>query len=119
MYAGLPLSVITGPHHIAFNDMCVCVCYCTQSMYAGLPLSVETAPHYIAFNDKDIADGNSLLKCAPPIRDKANQEGLYQGLKVFFTCCLATCSPCTSAPLAFKKSLFVVAMASTHACLEI
>lgn len=43
---------------------------------------METAPHYIGFNDQDIADGNSLLKCAPPIRDKANQEGLFQGLKV-------------------------------------
>jgi len=52
------------------------------AVHAGLPLSVETAPHYIGFNDQDIADGNSLLKCAPPIRDKANQEGLFQGLKV-------------------------------------
>ena len=54
----------------------------TAAVHAGLPLSVETAPHYIGFNDQDIADGNSLLKCAPPIRDKANQEGLFQGLKV-------------------------------------
>jgi len=52
------------------------------AVLAGLPLSVETAPHYIGFNDQDIIDGNSLLKCAPPIRDKANQEGLFQGLKV-------------------------------------
>ncbi|KAL0052815.1 hypothetical protein WJX82_008241 [Trebouxia sp. C0006] len=52
-----------------------------QAQDEGLPLSVETAPHYIGFNDQDIADGNSLLKCAPPIRDKANQEGLFQGLK--------------------------------------
>ncbi|KAA6420022.1 MAG: allantoinase [Trebouxia sp. A1-2] len=51
-----------------------------QAQDEGLPLSVETGPHYIGFNDQDISDGNSLLKCAPPIRDRANQEGLFQGL---------------------------------------
>lgn len=48
----------------------------------GLPITVETAPHYLAFNAEDVQDGNTLLKCAPPIRDKANQLGLFQGLKV-------------------------------------
>ena len=49
---------------------------------AGLPIRVETGPHYLGFADSDIADGNTLLKCMPPIRDKANQQGLFQGLKV-------------------------------------
>lgn len=73
------------------------------AVHAGLPLSVETAPHYIGFNDQDIADGNSLLKCAPPIRDKANQEGLFQGLKVLhqnpmaFVDLIASDAPCSYA----------------------
>ena len=64
---------------------------------------METAPHYIGFNDQDIADGNSLLKCAPPIRDKANQEGLFQGLKVLqqnptaLIHFIASDTPCSSA----------------------
>ena len=54
----------------------------TLSALAGLPLSVETAPHYLVFNEQDVADGNTLLKCAPPIRDATNQAALSQGLKV-------------------------------------
>ena len=53
-----------------------------QSDCAGLPIRVETGPHYLGFADADIADGNTLLKCMPPIRDKPNQQSLFQGLKV-------------------------------------
>ena len=61
----------------------VCMSCCTvQFDFAGLPIRVETGPHYLGFADTDIADGNTLLKCMPPIRDKANQQGLFQGLKV-------------------------------------
>jgi allantoinase len=47
----------------------------------GIPLTVETAPHYLLFAAEEIADGNTLLKCAPPIREKANNEKLWKGLK--------------------------------------
>ncbi len=40
----------------------------------GLPLTVETCPHYLYFAAEDIADGATLLKCAPPIRGRANRE---------------------------------------------
>lgn len=64
----------------------VCMSCCpVQSDCAGLPIRVETGPHYLGFADTDIADGNTLLKCMPPIRDKANQQGLLQGLKVLAT----------------------------------
>lgn len=53
-----------------------------ETVAAGLPISVETGPHYLAFNAEDVQDGNTLLKCAPPIRDTANQLALFQGLKV-------------------------------------
>ena len=47
----------------------------------GLPLTVETAQHYLYFNAEDIADGQTAFKCAPPIRDKANNEQLWEALK--------------------------------------
>ena len=47
----------------------------------GLPLTVETAPHYLTFAAENIADGATQFKCAPPIRDKANREALWQGLR--------------------------------------
>ena len=43
--------------------------------------TVETCPHYFFFNADDIEDGNTLLKCAPPIRDKDNGAHLREGLK--------------------------------------
>ena len=46
----------------------------------GLPVTVETCPHYLAFEAEGIADGDTLLKCAPPIRGHANRERLWQGL---------------------------------------
>lgn len=47
----------------------------------GLPLTVETAQHYLYFNGENIKDGNTLLKCAPPIREKENNDRLWEALK--------------------------------------
>jgi allantoinase len=47
----------------------------------GLPLTVETAPHYLYFHAESIPDGNPLFKCAPPIREKLNNERLWEGLR--------------------------------------
>jgi allantoinase len=46
----------------------------------GLPITVETCPHYLHFAAEEIPDGATLLKCAPPIRSKENQEQLWRGL---------------------------------------
>jgi allantoinase len=47
----------------------------------GLPITVETCPHYLTFCADDIADGATLLKCAPPIRARAHREALWQALR--------------------------------------
>ena len=47
----------------------------------GLPITVETCPHYLHFAAEEIADGATLLKCAPPIRRKENQQQLWHGLR--------------------------------------
>ncbi len=44
----------------------------------GLPLTAETCAHYIYFNAGEIPDGNTLYKCAPPIREKENNLQLKQ-----------------------------------------
>jgi allantoinase len=46
----------------------------------GLPLTAETCPHYIYFHAENIPDGNTLFKCAPPIREKDNNELLKNAL---------------------------------------
>ena len=47
-----------------------------KAKQAGLPLTAETCPHYIYFSAEEIKDGETLLKCAPPIRSKENNEQL-------------------------------------------
>jgi allantoinase len=47
----------------------------------GLPITVETCPHYLHFAAEEIADRATLLKCAPPIRSRENQEQLWNGLR--------------------------------------
>jgi allantoinase len=46
----------------------------------GLPISVETCPHYLCFEAEAIPDGATEYKCAPPIREHANREALWQAL---------------------------------------
>ncbi|MGA2919675.1 MAG: allantoinase AllB [Candidatus Sulfotelmatobacter sp.] len=47
----------------------------------GLPVSVETCPHYLHFSAETIANGATLTKCAPPIRERENRERLWEGLR--------------------------------------
>ena len=47
----------------------------------GLSVSVETCPHYLRIDAESIPDGATECKCAPPIRDKANRDQLWRGLK--------------------------------------
>lgn len=47
----------------------------------GLPLTVETGQHYIYFAAEDIKDGQTQFKCAPPIREKENNDQLWLALK--------------------------------------
>ena len=47
----------------------------------GLPLTVETGQHYLYFTAEEIKEGQTEFKCAPPIREKENNEKLWQALK--------------------------------------
>ncbi len=51
-----------------------------QAKEEGLPITAETCAHYIYFNAEDIPDSNSLYKCAPPIREKDNNDQLKEAL---------------------------------------
>ncbi|WP_310558375.1 allantoinase AllB [Flavobacterium sp.] len=42
----------------------------------GLPITAETCTQYIYFNAEDIPDASCIYKCAPPIREKANNDQL-------------------------------------------
>lgn len=44
-------------------------------------LTVETCPHYLTFAAEEIPDGATEYKCAPPIREQANREKLWDALR--------------------------------------
>jgi allantoinase len=46
----------------------------------GLPITVETCPHYLTFAAEEILDSATEYKCAPPIRDAAERNGLWDAL---------------------------------------
>lgn len=46
----------------------------------GVAITAETCPHYLAFNEDDFERIGPALKCAPPIRDAATQDALWEAL---------------------------------------
>jgi allantoinase len=46
----------------------------------GVRVTVETCPHYLTLAAEDVPDGATAFKCAPPIRDAANREALWDAL---------------------------------------
>ena len=46
----------------------------------GTDVTVETCPHYLTFDEGDVARQGAALKCAPPIRDSRNRDGLWRAL---------------------------------------
>jgi len=52
-----------------------------QAQADGVPITAETCPHYLTFAAEDIPDGATEFKCAPPVREGANREVLWNGLR--------------------------------------
>lgn len=62
----------------------------------GVPLTAETAPHYLHFTAEGVPDGATWFKCAPPIRERDNQERLWAALDDgLITMVVSDHSPCT------------------------
>lgn len=73
----------------------------------GLPITVETCPHYLTFAAEEIDDGQTQFKCAPPIRDRDNREGLWQALREGVIDLIASDhSPCPPSMKAFSSGRF-------------
>jgi allantoinase len=69
------------PVHIVHLSSASSLAAIAEAKALGLPLTVETGQHYLFFNAEDIADGQTQFKCAPPIRERANNEQLWQALQ--------------------------------------
>ncbi|MEA2462693.1 MAG: allantoinase [Acidobacteriota bacterium] len=61
-----------------------------------LPLTAETTPHYLHFAAESVPRGRTEFKCAPPIREQANREELWRGLREgLIELVVSDHSPCT------------------------
>ncbi|TGE26953.1 allantoinase AllB [Hymenobacter metallicola] len=69
------------PVHIVHLSSANSIAPLAAAKAQGLPLTVETGQHYLFFNAEDIADGQTQFKCAPPIREKANNDQLWRALQ--------------------------------------
>jgi allantoinase len=75
------LSKHTGARvHIVHLASADAVASIAEARAAGVRVSIETCPHYLAFAAEDVADGNTALKCAPPIREARHRDGLWGAL---------------------------------------
>jgi allantoinase len=71
----------TGAHvHIVHVSAAESIPLLRSARAAGVRITAETCPHYLHFAARDIPDGATQYKCAPPIRDAANREALWAAL---------------------------------------
>ena len=64
----------------------------------GVPITAESCPHYLVLSAEEIADGATAAKCSPPIRERENQDLLWDGLRRgVLSQVVSDHSPCTPA----------------------
>lgn len=66
-------------------NICHCTCWeavaeVVKAREEGVDVTCETCPHYLYFTTDDLDAIGATTKCTPPIRDKAEREGLWKYL---------------------------------------
>ena len=68
------------PIHIVHLSSAKALPLLVEARGRGVPVTVETCVQYLWFAAEDIPDGATEYKCAPPIRDAANRDALWNAL---------------------------------------
>lgn len=75
------LAEATGVHyHICHVSAKESVRVIRDAKKAGINVTAEVTPHHLLMSEEDILSDNSLFKMNPPLRSKADQEALLEGL---------------------------------------
>lgn len=73
------LATETGaPIHVAHLSDADSLGKVKAARAAGKRITAETCTHYLVFAAEEIPDGDTLYKCAPPIREKENRGRLWE-----------------------------------------
>src|SRR5580693_448091 len=89
----------TGGHahivHLSSSDALPMI---ASAQREGVRITAETCPHYLTLPAEEIADGDTACKCSPPVREAANRELLWAGLReAHIDSVVSDHSPCTAA----------------------
>ena len=99
-----------GPVHIVHLSAADALGEAEAAQRRGLPFSLETCPHYLVLAAEEIADGHTEFKCAPPIREQANRERLWEALRRgAISLVVSDHSPCTPQLKKFESGDFMAA----------
>jgi allantoinase len=71
---------LRAPVHVVHLSAAAAVPLVAEARREGLPLTAETCPHYLALAAEEVGDGRTEYKCAPPVRERANQDALWEAL---------------------------------------
>ena len=71
---------LRAPVHVVHLSAAAALPLVAEAMREGLPLTAETCPHYLTLAAEDVADGRTEFKCAPPVRERANRDALWDAL---------------------------------------
>jgi len=73
-------SEFNSPVHIVHLATELALPMIKSAKSEGVPLTVETCPHYLLFSHKQVSEGDTRFKCAPPIRDDENRRLLGEAV---------------------------------------
>jgi allantoinase len=71
---------LRAPVHVVHLSAAAAVPLVAEARRDGLPLTAETCPHYLALAAEEVGDGRTEFKCAPPVRERRNQDALWEAL---------------------------------------
>ncbi len=69
------------PIHIVHLSSAEALPMLAKAKRRGVPISIETCVQYLWFAAEEIPEGATELRCAPPIRSRANREQLWTALE--------------------------------------
>jgi allantoinase len=89
---------VTGGHaHIVHLSSSDAIAMIASAQREGVRVTAETCPHYLTLTAEEIPDGQTSAKCCPPVREAANRELLWAGLRAgTLGYIVSDHSPCTA-----------------------
>jgi allantoinase len=89
---------VTGGHaHVVHLSSSDAIAMIASAQSERVRITAETCPHYLTLAAEEIRDGDTAAKCRPPVRETANRDLLWAGLRAgTLSLVVSDHSPCTA-----------------------